>query len=159
MVFVLSEDKGHFPASVRMELVRRGTADLPNVTVLPTGPYLISSATFPTYFLKDRDRADEVHCMLDIEIFAKYFAPHFSIIRRFVGTEPLSALTARYNEVLKTELLRRGIPVEEIKRLEKNGVPVSASAVRAALERQDREQVRTLVPTTTFNYLFKEETL
>lgn len=159
LVFVLSEDKGYFSASVRMELVRLGTADLPNVTVLPTGPYLISSATFPTYFLKDRDNADTVHCMLDVEIFAKYFAPYFSISRRFVGTEPLSALTARYNEVLKAELPRRGIPVEEITRLEKNGIPVSASAVRAALERHDRELVRTLVPATTFNYLFKEEIL
>ena len=152
LVFVLSEDKGHFPAAVRLELVRRGTADLPNVTVLPTGPYLISSATFPTYFLKDRDNADAVHCMLDVEIFTKHFAPYFSITRRFVGTE-------RYNEVLKEQLPRHGIPVEEIPRLEKNGAPISASAVRAALEKGDRELARTLVPPTTFNYLFEEETL
>jgi len=158
LVFVLSEDRGNFPAADRLELVRRGTADLPNVTVLPTGPYLISSATFPTYFLKDRDNADVIHCMLDVEIFTKHFAPHFSITRRFVGTEPLSALTARYNEVLKAELPRRGIPVEEMPRLEKNGVPVSASAVRAALANGDRELVRTLVPATTFHYLFEEET-
>ena len=158
LVFVLSEDKGHFPASVRPELVRRGTADLSNVTVLPTGPYLISSATFPTYFLKDRDSADTVHCMLDVEIFTKHFAPHFSITRRFVGTEPLSALTARYNDVLKAELPNRGIPVEIIPRLEKGGIPVSASAVRSALKNGDRELVRNLVPATTFHYLFEEET-
>ena len=158
LVFVLSEDKGHFPASVRLELVRRGTADLSNVTVLPTGPYLISSATFPTYFLKDRDSADTVHCMLDVEIFTKHFAPHFSITRRFVGTEPLSALTARYNDVLKAELPNRGIPVEIIPRLEKGGIPVSASAVRSALKNGDRKLVRSLVPATTFNYLFEEET-
>ena len=36
-VFVLSEDRGHFPAADRLELVRQGTADLKNVTVLPTG--------------------------------------------------------------------------------------------------------------------------
>ena len=159
LIFVLSEDKGHFPAAVRFELVRRGTADLPNVTVLPTGPYLISSATFPTYFLKDRDCADAVHCMLDVEIFTKHFAPHFSITRRFVGTEPLSALTARYNEILRQQLPRRGIPVEEIPRLEKNGIPVSASAVRQAWSAGDRALVRTLVPKTTFDYLFQEETL
>lgn len=159
LVFVLSEDKGHFPASDRLELVRRGTADLPNVTVLPTGPYLISSATFPTYFLKDRDNADTVHCMLDVEVFTKHFAPHFSITRRFVGTEPLSALTARYNEVLKEQLPRRGVPVEELPRLVKNGAPISASAVRAALEAGDRELVRALVPATTFDYLIEEEIL
>lgn len=159
LVFVLSEDKGHFSADVRLELVRRGTADLHNVTVLPTGPYLISSATFPTYFLKDRDSAADVHCMLDIEMFARYFVPRFSITQRFVGTEPLSALTARYNEMLKEQLPMRGIQVTEIPRLEKNGLPVSASAVRRALEGKQWETLRTLVPQTTFDYLLKEEAL
>ena len=158
LVFVLSEDKGHFPADVRLELVSRGCEDLKNVTVLPTGPYLISSATFPTYFLKERDKADTVHCMLDVEIFTKHFAPHFTITRRFVGTEPLSALTDRYNTVLKQHLPSRGITVEEIPRREKDGIPISASAVRDALQRGDREQVRALVPETTFHYLFEEET-
>ena len=158
-VFVLSEDKGHFSAADRLELVRKGTADLPNVTVLPTGPYLISSATFPTYFLKDRDKAEDIHCMLDVEIFTRHFAPYFSITRRFVGTEPLSPLTARYNEILKQQLPKRGIEVYELPRLETNGIPVSASAVRKAVESGDRELVRTLVPTTTFDFLFKEEAL
>lgn len=159
LVFVLSEDKGHFSADVRRELVRRGTAGLPNVTVLPTGPYLISSATFPTYFLKDRDSAADVHCMLDVEIFAKYFAPRFSITQRFVGTEPLSALTARYNEILKEQLPKRGIQIAELPRLEKNGMPISASAVRQALMEKNWETVRALVPQTTFDYLFEGESL
>lgn len=159
LVFVLSEDQGRFPADVRLDLVRQGTADIPNVTVLPTGPYLISSATFPTYFLKDRDHAADIHCMLDVEIFVKHFAPHFSIVRRFVGTEPLSALTARYNEILKAQLPDRGIQVTELPRLEQNGTPISASAVRKALNESDWETVRTLVPQTTFNYLFEEEAL
>lgn len=159
LIFVLSEDQGRFPAAIRLELVRRGTADIPNVTVLPTGPYLISSATFPTYFLKDRDSAADVHCMLDVEIFTKHFAPHFSITRRFVGTEPLSALTARYNAILKDQLPKRGIQVTELPRLEKDGTPISASAVRNALDAGDWDTVRSLVPNTTFDYLFKEEFL
>lgn len=158
LIFVLSEDRGHVPATDRLELVKRGTADLPNVTVLPTGPYLISSATFPTYFLRDRDDAQEVQCMLDVEIFTKYYAPHFNITRRFVGTEPLSNLTARYNEVLKTHLPPRGIEVTELPRLELGGIPVSASAVRRALADGDHETVRSLVPTTTYDYFYKEDT-
>ena len=70
-VFVLSEDRSEFSAKDRMEMVKRGVADLPNVTVLPTGPYLISSATFPTYFLKEREKAAQIQCLLDIEIFTK----------------------------------------------------------------------------------------
>lgn len=152
-VFVLSEDQGHFSAADRLEMVRRGTAHLPNVTVLPTGPYLISSATFPTYFLKNRDQADQIHCQLDVEIFARHFAPAFSIQTRFVGTEPLSPLTEQYNEVLKAQLPARGIGVEEIPRLTVEGAPVSASAVRAALAAKDRQTLRALVPQTTFAYL------
>ena len=152
-IFVLSEERGHFSASDRLEMVRRGTAHLNNVTVLPTGPYLISSATFPSYFLKDRDQADRIHCQLDVEIFARHFAPAFSITTRFVGTEPLSPLTQQYNEILKSQLPSRGIGVEEIPRLTQGDVPVSASAVRAALKAGDRQAVKNLVPQTTFSYL------
>ena len=152
-IFVLSEERGHFSASDRIEMVRRGTAHLPDVTVLPTGPYLISSATFPTYFLKDRDQADRIHCQLDVEIFARHFAPAFSIKTRFVGTEPLSPLTQQYNVILKSQLPSRGIRVEEIPRLTQGNVPVSASAVRAALAAKDRQTLRSLVPQTTFAYL------
>ena len=152
-VFVLSEDKGYFSAADRLEMVRRGTEQLPNVTVLPTGPYLISGATFPTYFLKNRDQAEQIHCQLDVEIFARHFAPAFSVTTRYVGTEPLSLLTNQYNEVLKTQLPRHGIAVMEIPRLSIEDTPISASAVRNALENKDQQALRVLVPHTTFTYL------
>ena len=154
-VFVLSEDQGHFSAADRLAMVKAGTADLENVTVLPTGPYLISAATFPTYFLKDRDGAEQVQCLLDIAIFCKYFAPYFSIARRYVGTEPLSPMTNKYNAALKANLPGKGIEVREIPRLEKTGTPVSASAVRKALASNDWETLRSLVPPTTFDHLLK----
>ena len=52
-VFVLSEDKSLF-SKARFAMVQKGVAHLPNVTVLSTEDYLVSSATFPTYFLKKR---------------------------------------------------------------------------------------------------------
>lgn len=152
-IFVLSEDKGGFSAADRLEMVKQGTAHIPNVTVLPTGPYLISHATFPTYFLKNRDQATEIHCQLDVEIFARYFAPAFGITRRFVGTEPLSALTAQYNAVLKDALPHRGISVVEIPRLTVDGMPISASAARAAWAAKDWEILQKLLPSTTLDYL------
>ena len=152
-IFVLSEDKSRFSAADRLEMVRRGTAHLPNVTVLPTGPYLISSATFPTYFLKDREQAGSVQCSLDIEIFAQYYAPHFGITHRFVGTEPLSPMTGQYNEALKAHLPERGIVLTEIPRLETGDAPISATAVRQALD--DGGDFRHLVPNTTYEYLIQ----
>ena len=154
-VFVLSEDQGHFSAADRLAMVKAGTADLKNVTVLPTGPYLISAATFPTYFLKDRDGAEQVQCLLDIAIFCKYFVPHFGIQRRYVGTEPLSPMTNKYNVALKANLPAKGIEVRELPRLKKAGTPVSASAVRKALGEGDWDTLRTLVPPTTFEHLQK----
>lgn len=154
-IFVLSEDKSYFSAADRMEMVKLGTADLNNVTVLPTGPYLISSATFPTYFLKERENAAQVHCLLDIEIFCKYFVTKFGITRRYVGTEPLSPMTAQYNEALQRNLPARGIELRQIPRLEISGTPVSASAVRAHLDSGDLEPLRALLPQTTYEYLEK----
>lgn len=152
-VFILSEDKSTFSTADRMEMAKLGTIDLPNVTILPTGPYLISSATFPTYFIKEREKSEHIHCLLDIEIFARHFVPYFGITTRFVGTEPLSPMTRQYNEALKLHLPRNGILLKELPRLEVHGVPVSASAVRAHIKAGDTDAIKTLVPPTTFEYL------
>jgi [citrate (pro-3S)-lyase] ligase len=154
-VFVLSEDRSEFSAKDRMEMVKRGVADLPNVTVLPTGPYLISSATFPTYFLKEREKATQIQCLLDIEIFTKYYVPKFGIHRRYVGTEPLSPMTAQYNEALAAALPQKGVQLRQVPRLEQSGIPVSASAVRANLN--DPEKLAQLLPQTTLDYLLNKE--
>jgi len=154
-VFVLSEDKSMFPAKVRMELVKQGTADLTNVTVLPTGPYLISSATFPTYFLKERDQAQSVQCQLDIAVFTKYFVPKFGITHRYVGTEPLSAMTDQYNQALLEHLPKTGIEVRVVPRLGIGDVPISATNVRQCIANQDYDTLKILVPPTTLEYIRK----
>ena len=152
-VFVLSEDRSFFPAADRMELVRQGTADLPNVTVNPTGQYLISSATFPTYFLKDKAPAGDIHCLLDITVFTRYFVPTFSITRRYVGTEPFCGVTSRYNEALRTHLPAAGVEFYELPRLEQDATAISASGVRSLLHKNQPDALRRLVPDTTFTYL------
>jgi len=152
-VFVLSEAKSEFSATDRREMVKKGTEHLENVCVLPTGPYLISSATFPTYFLKSTDNKDKVRCDVDIEIFSKYFAPHFNITKRFVGSEPFSLVTARYNEILKEELPKRGIELLEIERMEYCGKAISATDVRTAVKNNDINTLYALLPQTTIEYL------
>ena len=152
-VFVLSEKGDGFLPEDRLEMVRRGTAYIPNVTVLETGPYLISAATFPTYFLKDRDNADEVMCDVDIEIFLKYFVPALSVTRRYAGTEPLSAMTNTYNEAMRKRLPDGGVEFIEIERKQVEGTPVSASEVRRLIEIGDTERLKRIVPDTTYEYL------
>jgi len=152
-VFVLSQEGGLFPPEDRLELVRRGTEDLPNVTVCPTGPYLISSATFPSYFLKDLSRVETVQCRLDAQIFGRHFAPRLGITRRYVGTEPLCPVTRQYNDALMACLPPLGVEVRCLPRLETGGTPISASAVRALLGSGDRAALSALVPESTLSYL------
>ena len=156
-VFVLSEDRGMFSAADRLMLVQQGTADLPNVTVLPSGPYMISSATFPTYFLPSGTDAGSVQCQLDVEIFAGTVAPVLGITRRYVGTEPLSPVTDAYNRALCSGLPSRGIEVREILRKEQDGAPISASRVRALLQEGKLSELEPLVPPTTYRYLTSKE--
>lgn len=152
-VFVLSEDKSDFSAVDRVEMVYLGTKHLSNVTVMPTGNYLISAATFPTYFIKDRERAEDVQCLLDIEIFGKYFVPHFNITVRYVGSEPLSPTTAKYNSALSENLSKYGVELVTVERVESDGEPISASRVRALIKAGDGESLKKLLPITTIEYL------
>ena len=155
-VFVLSEEQPPFPAADRLQLVKAGTTDLKNVTVLPTGPYLISSATFPTYFLKDREQAAIAQCGLDIAVFSRYYIPKFGITHRYVGSEPTSVLTNAYNCALKAQL---PIEVVEIPRLEAGNAPISASTVRSLMGTGKIEKMQTLIPPTTIDYLEKNALL
>jgi len=152
-VFVLSEDKSQFSYADRLEMVKLGTGDLKNVTVLPTGPYLISNATFPTYFLKETAPASTIQCALDCEIFGKHYAKHFGITTRFVGTEPNCQVTAAYNEAMKKALPPLGVEVVEIPRITQNQLPISASRVRQLLQAVAWDSLETLVPPTTYTYL------
>ena len=148
-LFVVSEDASAFPAKVRFELVRRGTADLQNVIVTESRDYLVSRATFPTYFIKDRASTAHVQTDLDIAIFTERIAPALCITRRFVGTEPFCPVTRAYNERMKQLLPACGIELIEIER--KDGI--SASKVRALMEQGDLAGIRKLVPDATYEYI------
>ena len=156
-LFVLSEDASLFPSRVRMELVRRGVADLANVIVHPTSDYLISAATFPTYFLKSDQIERGAGGALDLAVFGQHFAPALGITRRFVGQEPFSPITALYNWQMQEILPRYGVEVVEIPRRQIGGQAVSASRVRALLAQGQMEKVKALVPLTTWDFLQTEE--
>ena len=131
-VFVVEENASLFSFEDRINMVRMGTADLENVIVLGGGRYMISDVTFPSYFTKEEDFA-KAHTAMDAEIFATCIAPVLNVNRRYVGTEPNSAVTAVYNEALKKRLPRAGVEVVEVDRLEVGGEVVSASKVRGLL--------------------------
>ncbi len=151
-VIVVEEDRSLFPFGIRLKLVEEGTEHLKNVKVISGGDYVISSATFPSYFTGEADLA-RMHASLDIEVFTIHIAPALKINRRYVGKEPYCPVTGLYNSIMKDQLPGSGIELIEISRLENKGVPISASLVRERIRAGDIEGIRELVPKSTMEYL------
>lgn len=151
-VFVLSEDASAFPAAVRKQLVMAGVSHLDNVTVLDTGSYMVSSQTFPSYFLKESSDVTRIQAELDASIFKNRIAKTMNIRVRFVGEEPFSEATNIYNTALKT-VLEPEVQLRIIPRKQEGDVVISATRVREHLYLNDLEFVKELVPTTTYDYL------
>lgn len=150
-LFVLSEDASLVPFSVRKELVRRGTEHLKNVVLHDSGPYMISNATFPSYFLKDAAAVIQGHAKLDLAVFAR-IAQALGVTVRYVGEEPNSQVTGIYNSIMEQSLPKYGITCRVIPRKASEGKAISASTVRKALQTGDWETLKTLVPQTTLDY-------
>lgn len=150
-LFVLSEEAGPIPFAVRRKLVRAGVAHLENVIVHDSGPYIISSATFPSYFLKDADTVIETQAALDLQVFAK-IAETLGIQRRYVGQEKASHVTALYNRVMLEKLPKLGVACVEIPRLTSGDRVISASTVRQAIHDGKLEEIREFLPPTTYEF-------
>ncbi|MCH5278653.1 MAG: [citrate (pro-3S)-lyase] ligase [Christensenellaceae bacterium] len=148
-VFIVSENKSEFPFDVRFELVKKGTAHIKNLILHESGDYIISHATFPTYFIKSSANANMVNAELDLTLFCLRIAPALGITKRFVGTEPFCKVTREYNERMKQLLPDHGIEVIEIPRKD----DISASSVRNAIANWDTETLRMLLPDVTFDYI------
>lgn len=155
-VFVLSEEAGPIPFAVRRRLVAQGVADLPGVIVHDSGQYIISSATFPSYFLKDEDSVIRTHASLDIAIFAQ-IAKALGITHRYAGEEPFSHVTALYNEVMAAQLPNAGVDVHILPRLAIGGSYVSASAVRKAIHDGTLSSIENLLPAATRSFFESDE--
>jgi len=175
-LFVLSDERTYFKPEERFEMVKAGVSDLERVILHKTSQYIISAATFPTYFMKEKIAAKKANCRLDLELFAERIAPQLGITRRFVGTEPHCKVTDCYNDTMLALFPQRGIQVVEIPRKEVEGMTISASAVRSALatlgnleisdtlsENQKKgmcsasmDTIRSMVPESTYRYLMKK---
>lgn len=157
-VFVVSEDASLFPFRVRKKLVMEGSRDLPNLIYHESGPYIISNATFPSYFQKSGEDVIRGHALLDLNIFG-HIAEKLGITERFVGEEPRSQVTGIYNEIMHEELPKAGLRCVEIPRLRNSETDevISASDVRSALKSSDVQSLKRLLPKTTLDYVKSED--
>lgn len=155
-LFLLSEDVGLIPFSIRKKLVQEGIADLKNVVLHESGPYIISSALFPSYFFKDRRSVVSGHARLDTAVFVR-IAQRLGITDRFVGSEPLSQTTEEYHAVMAKFLPASGIRFHILERKTVKENPISASFARKAIQDGDWKTFGTLVPETTLRFFMSKE--
>ncbi|BDR55908.1 [citrate (pro-3S)-lyase] ligase [Xylocopilactobacillus apis] len=155
-VFVVSADRSLFSSSERMQLVKEGLADLKNVRVFFGGSYMVSYATFPSYFLPAGDEIIRYQTTLDARLFRDQVAPILNITKRYLGDEPFSRTTNIYNQVLQQEL-PPSIEVIIVKRLEKNQKIVNATAVRQAIAKHNLDSVKDFLPSTTAQFIEDHE--
>ncbi|MDR1397708.1 MAG: adenylyltransferase/cytidyltransferase family protein [Desulfarculales bacterium] len=152
-VFVVEEDLSFFPFAQRLEMVKRGLADLSGVMVLSGGKFIISALTLPEYFSKEEATDIVINPALDLELFAAAIAPALGISKRFAGQEPLCQLTRQYNQAMAEVLPKYGIEFVEFERFSIGAMPVSASRARALLAQGDFNGLKELVPGSTYEFL------
>lgn len=150
-LFIVSEDASLVPFSVRKKLVELGTSHLHNISIHDSGPYIISNATFPGYFLKDEEQRIKVQASLDVAIFI-LIADALHITKRFVGEEKNSVVTALYNQIMMQNLPESNIGCCVIPRKGVNGQAISASDVRALIKVGNIDAIRPLVPKSTYDF-------
>lgn len=155
-LFIVSEDASLVPFKVRKQLVMEGTAHLDNICYHDSGPYIISNATFPSYFQKDENAVIESHAMLDLTVFTE-IAQTLGINRRYVGEEPTSLVTGIYNNIMSEKLPENGIECIIVPRKTDGKKAISASTVRQAIKDNDVDTLKKLVPESTLRYFENKE--
>jgi [citrate (pro-3S)-lyase] ligase len=162
IIFIVEEDRSLFSFKSRYHMVKKGVEDLKNVTVIPGGKYIISSATFPAYFLREESEFLEAYTRLDATIFAKYFCKEFNITKRMLGEEPYCPVTKRYNDTLEVVLGEYDVKVDIIPRkyISTPDNYISASKVRDLIKLEGvkaLDHLSDLIPDITLNYLRSKE--
>jgi [citrate (pro-3S)-lyase] ligase len=164
-LFVVEEDRSVFPFNDRWKLINTGTQHLANVRILKGGPYVVSGATFPSYFLQNEsvDQVIQNQTELDVIIFAKHIVPVLGITKRYVGTEPYSVTTRAYNAAMQKILPTHGVAVVEIERktdgTDDAGQPnyISATKIRQAIKEDNLAAIMNFLPPCTRDYLLSAE--
>ena len=153
-ILVVEEDRSFFRFKDRLEMVCAGVADLKNVVVAPSGRFVISSLTFPEYFMKDYVKEKDFDVSSDVRTFAEQIAPRLGITVRFAGEEPFDPVTANYNKCMAELLPKYGLRFREIPRDSGvDGRPISATEVRRLLAAGDWKALAATVPETTLAIL------
>ncbi len=151
-VLLIEDDLGIFSYAERFAMAVEGTRDLPNVKIVPGGPFQATRNVFREYFVKVRPTDMRESATVDTLIFAEIIAKRLGITRRFLGDERHNPKMQFFNELMKEMLPLYGIEVIELPRAQAGGRAISASLARNAAAEGDRETLLANIPETTLRF-------
>lgn len=152
IIFLVEEELSEFSYGERLKLIKEGTSEYGDrVKIVPSGT-IISFKNFPAYF----GTFGVQNIENELINFCVNIAPIFNITMRFAGTEPFSKITRFYNGTMKLILPKYGIGFYEIERASVDERIISASQVRKLFHAGDFDEIRKLVPKSTYDYLYRK---
>ncbi len=153
-IFVVNENSSYFGFEHRLSMVQSGVAHLgKRICVRPSGNFIISSFTFPEYFSKS-NFIGEADPTSDVAIFGALIAPALHIRHRFVGEEPFSMVTQKYNHTMNSILPHMGVEFHVFPRkTDESMQAISATTVRNCITNKQLHKLRCIVPESTYRFI------
>ena len=141
-----------FPFTERLEMTRKCLSGMDDVTVIPSGPYLISRDDFPDGFLADRMGKVPAHAVLDSMVIC-HICRALGIKKIFAGDEPRDEMSEIHLNALRTACADAGIMLRVAERKRLGEKYISSSLVRQDIADGKTDEVRQLVPAGVLEYL------
>ncbi len=141
-----------FPFTDRFDMAKTALSDLKNVTVLPSGPYLISRSDFPKGFLSEDFGAAPAHAVLDSMAFC-HVCNSLGIRSAFAGDEPRDELSEIHLNALRIQCRENSIALKVAERKRIGERYISSALARQALADNKKDELKELVPESILEYL------
>ena len=154
-VLVVREDASLFSFAERYAMAKEALKNLDNVTVVPSGVFMVNTRNFPAYYAKMNLGNVEEQAENHVRSFAAV-ASRLHVTHRYLGEEPADPITSWINEKSVEILPQFGMQAVIVPRTRFDGDYVSGSRVRSLAEKAD-PAVRNLVPDTTADLIFCTE--
>ena len=156
VIFVVSDNFHTMNSIDRIEIVRRNFQSNDRVVIIPTESYFASKQYFPEY--SSKTMAEHLSPLVEYQemISSKYVYRYLGITNRFLGEEEQDLVTAEYNHVVKKCCEENGIVLTIVPRLSLDGVIISGTESRKAIQMRNFELMELLLPDPTIEYI-KEE--
>ena len=141
-----------FDFNDRLDMTERCLSDIRNVTVLPSGPYVISRDDFPDGFLADRMGKVPAHAVLDSMVLC-HICKSLGISKMFAGDEPRDEMSEIHLNALRTECAASNIVLKVAERKRLGEKYISSSMVRQDIADGKEDEIRQIVPEIVLGYI------